>query len=74
MKNNSCLNIETSMTPQQAGKNLNIILAKLRAGADYERCEKEAEPLIALINKRAGELARVHGVRPRHVSFIALAR
>ncbi len=62
------------MTPKQAGLELTKIISKLKSGADYAECKKEAEPVLKIINQRAEELAKKFSVKPRKVSFTSLAR
>jgi hypothetical protein len=62
------------LTPKQAGKELKQVLAKLRAGADYYRCEAEAKPFIDIINKRSEELGKKFGVKTKTITFTSIAR
>jgi len=63
-----------NMTPGEAGKALKQVLAKLRAGADYYKCEAEARPFIEIINKRSEELGNKFGVKSKKISFAYVAR
>lgn len=61
-------------TAKQAGEQLRLIVMKLKAGADYEVCRKDAEPYIKIINDRAIELAREFSVKPKLITFSSYAR
>ena len=63
---------------EQAIKNREIledIKSRLFIGAiSYDQAKAEAEPIIAEINKKAIELGKKYGMRPKLVSFQALMR
>ncbi len=62
------------ITPKQAGIELANIVAKLRAGADYYKCEAEAKPFIDIINKRSEELAKKFKVKGKKILFSSVVR
>ena len=54
---------------------LEDIKSRLFIGAiSYDQAKAEAEPIIAEINKKAIELGKKYGMRPKLVSFQALMR
>lgn len=54
---------------------LNNIKMWLYQGAiSYEDAKRQAEPHITAFNKRAAEIAKKHGARPRQINFAAFMR
>ena len=59
---------------QQARKDLEMIKVKLAKGGDYTALAQEAQAPLEIINARAKEIAKEHGMRFKPLTFSYITR